>query len=70
MARYKARFRVSIKDRATGKKLKIELIPMPWRGQYLVRQNGRRPGKKPLATTSKNFARLRRWVVQQPFISP
>ena len=70
MARYKARFRISIKDHASGKKLKIELLPMSWRGQYLVRKNGRQPGKKPLATTSEIFARLRRWVVQQPFVYP
>jgi hypothetical protein len=70
MARYKPRFRISIKDQATGKKLKIELLPMPWPGRFAVRQNGKRPRKKAFATTSEVFARLRSWVAQQPFIYP
>ena len=65
MARYKPRFRISIKDQATGKKLKIELLPMPWRGRFAIRQNGRRPRKRPFGTTSEVFARLRSWVAQQ-----
>jgi hypothetical protein len=70
MARYKARFRISIKDQATGKKLKIELLPLPWRGRFALRQNGLRPNKRPFGTTSEIFARLRSWVAQQPFTYP
>jgi hypothetical protein len=70
MARYKPRFRISIKDRATGKKLNIELRPMPWPGRFAVRQNGKRPHKRAFATTSEVFARLRSWVAQQQFTYP
>jgi hypothetical protein len=70
MARYKPRFRISMKDHATGKKLKIELLSMPWPGRFAVRQNGKCPRKRPFGTTSEVFARLRSWVAQQPFIYP
>jgi hypothetical protein len=42
MAHYKPRFRISIKDLATGKKLTVELLPGLWRGHFSIRQNGRR----------------------------
>ncbi len=54
MARYKARFRISIKDQATGKKLKIELLSMPWPGRFAVRQKGGRLAKGRLALPPKS----------------
>ena len=66
MARYKPRFRISIKDLATGKKLTVELLPGLRLGHFAIRQNGRRPAKTPTATTSQVFAKLRSWVTQQP----
>ena len=66
MAHYKPRFRISIKDLATGKKLTVELVPGLWRGHFSIRQNGRRAPKVPTATTSQVFARLRSWVARQP----
>jgi hypothetical protein len=68
MGRQKARFRISIKDQASGKILKVELIPaerMFRPGQYAVRINGRQATKVPEANLTEVFDRLRRWVAGQ-----
>ena len=56
MSRSKARFRISIKDRVTGKALKVELIEQPWPGRYWIRQNGRRPVRHAEGSLSMIFA--------------
>ncbi len=72
MARAKARFRLSVKDRQTGQSLKIELIEAPDESpfppnaslrHYRVRVNGRAATKVPEATLTEVFNRLRMWVV-------
>jgi hypothetical protein len=65
MARKAARFRISIKDNATGAKLVVELLPFPWSGRFAIRQNGRRARRVASASTSAIFARLRSWVARQ-----
>ena len=64
MARYKARFRISIKDNLTGRALKIELLPYIG-DRYLVRQNGLHARAVQHASLTKVFARLRRWMVRE-----
>jgi hypothetical protein len=65
MPRLKARFRISIKDHATGKALKVELIEQPWPGRFWIRQNGKSPRGRTDASLSMVFAQLRRWVVKR-----
>ena len=74
MARAKARFRLSVKDRQTGQSLKIELIEAPHESpfppnaslrRYRVRVNGRAATKVPEATLTEVFNRLRTWVVSR-----
>lgn len=68
MARSSARFRVSIKDKKTGKAFKVELIEA--RGlwgerRFRLRLNGREPERIKEATLTDVFDRLRNWLVKQ-----
>jgi hypothetical protein len=47
MARLKPRLRISIKDHATGRTLKVELIEQVSPGRYWIRQDGKRPARHP-----------------------
>jgi hypothetical protein len=68
MPRVNARFRISIKDKVTGRAVKIELIDAPgmWgERRYKIRVDGREATRVKEATLSEIFDRLRRWVVQR-----
>jgi hypothetical protein len=65
MARLKPRLRISIKDHATGRTLKVELIEQVSPGRYWIRQDGKRPARHPEGSLSTVFAHLRRWTVSQ-----
>jgi hypothetical protein len=74
MARPRARFRLSLKDRQDGETLKIEPIPAPNEtpfasnpapGRYRIRVNGRVSAKIRDATLADVFHRLRRWLVSR-----
>jgi hypothetical protein len=72
MARPRARFRLSLKDREEHGTLKIELIPAPNETafasnpnalRYRIRVNDRISIKVKAATLTEVFDRLRRWLV-------
>ncbi|MBI5382213.1 MAG: hypothetical protein HZA31_09970 [Opitutae bacterium] len=68
MGRSPARFRISIKDKRTGKALKVELIDAPglWgERRFRLRQNGKEPELVKEATLTEVFDRLRKWLVKQ-----
>jgi len=65
MPRLKPRFRISIKDYATGRTLKIELTDQLWPGRYWIRQDGKEPSRQIEGSLSTVFAKLRRWTVSQ-----
>ena len=65
MPRLKPRFPISIKDNATGKALKVELVEQPWPGRFWIRQNGKLPRGQIEGTLSMVFAQLRRWMVKR-----
>ncbi|RXK55050.1 hypothetical protein ESB00_03885 [Oleiharenicola lentus] len=64
MARRKARFRISIKDNAAGKVLKVELIPDVMGIGFTVRQNGKMIDHVPRFSLTAVCERLRRWLVR------
>lgn len=72
MARPSARFRLSLKDQASGESLKVELIPAPNETpfvsnpaakRYRVRVNGRVSTKVKDVTLTEALNRLRTWLV-------
>jgi hypothetical protein len=68
MPRSEAQYRISIRDIAAGKTLKVELIDA--RGlwgerRYRLRVDGREPSKIKEATLTEIFDRLRRWLVKR-----
>jgi hypothetical protein len=65
MARLKPRFRISIKDHATERTLRIELIEQVSPGRYWIRQDGKQPARYREGSLSTVFAHLRRWTVRQ-----
>jgi hypothetical protein len=65
MPRLKPRFRISIKDNATGKALKVELVEQPGPGRFWIRENGKLPRAQSKGNLSMVFAQLRRWVVKR-----
>ncbi|MCB1104180.1 MAG: hypothetical protein KDK74_05555 [Cephaloticoccus sp.] len=68
MARTKARFRISIADNQTGRRLKVELIGDPgyWgERRFKLRVNDREARRIKRATLTEVFDRLRRWTVRQ-----
>jgi hypothetical protein len=69
MPRADAQYRISIRDIAARKTLKVELIET--RGlwgerRYRLRVNGREPATIKEATLTEIFDRLRRWLVKRP----
>ncbi|MDP1579155.1 MAG: hypothetical protein Q8M02_02685 [Candidatus Didemnitutus sp.] len=74
MGRPRARFRLSLKDQASGESLKVELIPAPNEspfvsnpsaGRFRVRVNGKAAAKVKEATLTEVFNRLRHWLVRR-----
>ena len=72
MGRPRARFRLSLKDQASGESLKVELIPAPNETpfasnpaakRYRIRVNGKASAKVKEATLTEVFHRLRGWLV-------
>lgn len=68
MPRTEAQFRISIRDNAARKTLKVELIET--RGlwgerRYRLKVNGREATKTKEATLTEIFDRLRRWLVKR-----
>ena len=62
----KADFRISVKDSARGKTLKVQLARVPFSRQFWVRMNGAKcPGDGRPVSLSKVFASLRKAVVKR-----
>ncbi len=61
-----ADFRISVKDSARGKTLKVQLARVPFSRHFLVRMNGAKwPGDGRPVSLSKVFASLRKAVVRR-----
>ena len=67
MPRPAPRFRISVTDCRTRRRLVVELIepPFPAARRYWLRVNGRKAARVPEASLTTVFHRLRAWLVRQ-----
>jgi hypothetical protein len=69
MGRAVARFRISIKDNASGTKFKVELIRASglwYERRFIVRVNGRPARRMRVASLTQVCDQLRRWLAGRP----
>jgi hypothetical protein len=68
MARQTARFRISVKDNASGSHFKVELIQTSglWgERRFILRVNGRQPRRLRVASLTQVCDQLRRWLARR-----
>lgn len=61
MPRTVADFRLSIKDKRTGRLTKLELVRTPFRGRFFVRKNGKNDGSGTATEISAAIRELIKW---------
>jgi len=69
MGRQTARFRISVKDNASGDHFKVELIQTSglWgERRFTLRVNGRKSHRLRVASLTQVCDRLRRWLASRP----